>query len=140
MKYSVKGLNQLSRKFHLFQIRMGFTDSNISQRLMLIVSEVSEAFEAFRKDRRAFKEFKLGNVLGEEKTLLSDLKTFNTGKDYWMMLFEKHVKDSLEDEMADVIIRALGFCGENNIDIEKHIELKMKYNEMRGFKYGGKKF
>jgi len=42
--------------------------------------------------------------------------------------------------MADSIIRLLAMCAENNIDIEKHIQLKMKYNELRGFKYGGKKF
>jgi len=34
----------------------------------------------------------------------------------------------------------LAICGENDIDIEKHIELKMKHNESRGFKYGSEKF
>lgn len=140
MNYKVEGLNDLSKQFHEFQVNAGFTDSNITQRLMLTASEIFEAFEAFRKGRRAFEDQKHGSNEGEEKILLSDLETFNTGKEYWMDLFQKHVKDSLEDEMADVIIRALGFCAENNIDIEKHIQLKMKYNEMRGFKYGGKKF
>lgn len=46
-------LNELARKFHQFQIDAGFTDSNITQRLMLVVSEISEAFEAYRKDKYA---------------------------------------------------------------------------------------
>lgn len=54
--------------------------------------------------------------------------------------FETYVKDSIQDELADAIIRLLAFCGENNIDIEKHVELKHQYNQLRGFKYGGKKF
>jgi hypothetical protein len=27
-------------------------------------------------------------------------------------------------------------CGGMGIDLEKHIELKMKYNSMRGYKHG----
>jgi len=127
MDYKTKGLNDLSTQFHDFQVRAGFTDSNITQRLMLVHSEISEAFEAHRKDKRCrVEDYEQGyrHQEGEQK---------KAG-------FELHVKDSLEDEIADAVIRLLAFCGENNIDIEKHIELKMEYNEMRGFKYGGKKF
>jgi len=127
MDYKTKGLNNLSSQLHDFQVRAGFTDSNITQRLMLVHSEISEAFEAHRKDKRCrVEDYEKGyrHQEGEQK---------KAG-------FELHIKDSLEDEIADAVIRLLAFCGENNIDIEKHIELKMEYNEMRGFKYGGKKF
>lgn len=120
-----ESLNELASKFHQFQIDAGFTDSNITQRLMLVVSEISEAFEAYRKDSNA------------NTDLLK--KHLNDGRNYkWA--FENSVKDSLQDEIADAIIRLLAFCGENNIDIEKHVALKYKYNQLRGFKYGGKKF
>ena len=124
MEYNVTGLNKLSKELNKFQIDAGFTDSNITQRLMLVVSEISEAFEAYRKDHRATKvNFELCATDEEFKNI-----------------FEKEVKDTLEDEMADSIIRLIAFCGENDINIEKHIQLKMKYNELRGHKFGGKKF
>ena len=128
MEYKVSGLNELSKQFSDFQIRMGFTDSNITQRLMLVISEVSEAFEAYRKDKRC----RVDDYIKGYKNQ-TNIEQRKAG-------FELHVKDSLEDEIADAVIRLLAFCGENNIDIEKHIDLKMEYNELRGFKYGGKRF
>lgn len=126
--YKVEGLNDLSKQLHDFQVKAGFTDHNITQRLMLVVTEVTEAFEAYRKDKRCrVKDYEKGYRHQE------NAEQKKAG-------FELHVKDSMEDEIADAIIRLLAFCGENHINIEKHIELKMEYNEMRGFKYGGKKF
>ena len=122
-KYNLEGLNDLSKKLHDFQINAGFTDSSITQRLMLVHSEISEAFEAFRKDKR-----------------FNNKSIWYTTDEEYKNTFEYNIKDTLEDEIADSIIRLLAFCGENDIDIEKHIKFKMKYNHLRGFKYGGKKF
>lgn len=127
MKYKTEGLNALSQQFHQFQMDAGFTDSSITQRLMLVHSEISEAFEAFRKDKYA----RIKDYEEYSNTISEDLKR---------AVFELHIKDSFEDEIADSLIRLFAICGENNIDIEKHIQLKMRYNEMRGYKYGGKKF
>ena len=153
---------------------------DLSHYTMLVVSELSEAVEADRKNRYAdvFK-FKLTNE----------------------PLFSKHsyetfIKDTVEDELADVFIRILDIMGidpvlklidlnemirvencdwddlhpftvqafsiivaiiqEQNfflalnlllsltkhlkIDILWHIEQKMKYNEKRPYKHGGKKY
>lgn len=137
MNYNVEGLNDLAKQFHQFQIDAGFTDSSITQRLMLVHSEISEAFEAFRKNRYAFSKYKNDKFKNDLKRLLIP----EEGEEaHWKFLFEESIKDSFEDELADSIIRLLGICAENNVDIEKHIKLKMKYNELRGFKYGGKKF
>lgn len=125
-KYKVKNLNKLSKQLHQFQLDAGFIDSSKTQRLMLIGSELFEAFEAFRKDDYAQKEqYEIDN-LGNE----------NFDKNS----FKELIKDSHEDELADLIIRSLAYCGENNIDIEFYINEKMKYNNSRGYKYGGKKF
>lgn len=125
MEYGVEGLNKLAGQFHNFQIEAGFTNSDITQRLMLVHSEISEAFEAFRKDK-----FSICGTLTEHLEKGGDFKEG----------FEEHVKDTFEDEMADSIIRLLAMCAENDIDIEFHIQKKMRYNEMRGHKFGGKKF
>lgn len=45
--------------------------------------------------------------------------------------FELYIKDTFEDEIADAIIRLLDLSAYLNIDIDKHMELKMKYNSMR---------
>lgn len=121
-----KGLNELAKIFHQFQIDAGFTDANITQRLMLVVSEISEAFEAYRKDNLCKGNFHRVEAASYDESFKNR--------------FERDIKDTLEDEIADAIIRLLAFCGENNIDIEKHVALKYKYNQLRGFKYGGKKF
>jgi NTP pyrophosphatase (non-canonical NTP hydrolase) len=56
----------------------------------------------------------------------------------WKHKFEENVKSSFEDEVADVAIRLFDLCGGLKIDLEKHIELKMKYNSLRGYKHGKK--
>jgi len=123
-EYNVEGLNRLSIEFHKFQVEAGFDNPDVSQRLMLAHSEISEAFEAYRKDHWTTKpNFELCANDQEFKEV-----------------FENDVKDTVEDELADAIIRLLAFCSENRIDIEYHIKNKMKYNHLRGFKFGGKKF
>ena len=47
------------------------------------------------------------------------------------VLFESICKDSIEDEMADNILLLLAASRELNIDIEKHITYKQKYNSLR---------
>lgn len=131
MKYNVIGLNKLSKQFNEFVKKAGFNGNNIPLRMMLTHSEISEAFEAFRKDHFAnpapFKQLMKGYT-PEDSPI-----TFKAS-------FEEHIKDSMEDELADSVIRLLDLCAYLDVDIEFYIEQKMAYNEMRGFKYGGKKF
>jgi NTP pyrophosphatase (non-canonical NTP hydrolase) len=99
--------------------------ATVGQLLMLIVSEASEALEADRGrgntlDRKAFE---LETAKGEE----------------FKDAFQKYVKDTFEDEIADTIIRLLDLCGAKDIDIDWHIEQKLKYNSTRE-RLHGKKF
>ncbi len=131
MKYKTEGLNELSKQFNQFVIKAGFNDNNIPLRIALIHSEISEAFEAFRKDHFANPaEFK---QLMKEYTPEDSPISFEA-------FFKEHIKDSMEDELADSVIRLLDLCGYLDIDIEFHIKQKMNYNETCGYKYGGKKF
>lgn len=46
--------------------------------------------------------------------------------------------EGIPSELADVVIRIADMCGQYGIDLEKIIIEKMKYNESRPYKHGGK--
>jgi NTP pyrophosphatase (non-canonical NTP hydrolase) len=111
-------------------------ERNKSELLMLIVSELAEALEALRKDHYADQDV--------VESLSHDLELDRTDEEFllkainWKTSFEQGVKSSFEDEIADVAIRLFDLCGGLGVDLEKHIEMKMKYNSMRGYKHGKK--
>jgi NTP pyrophosphatase (non-canonical NTP hydrolase) len=134
-------LNELRDKIHENAKAKGFYDDEMksnqwnlnckkflkhaffAQKIALIHSELSEALEADR----------IGRCV---KT--PDLEWAFSTQDK-SHLFQEHfpenIKNTVEDELADVIIRVLDLCGYLGIDIEKHVELKMKYNEQREYKH-----
>lgn len=137
---NVKTLNQLRDEIHENAKNKGFWDSprETGTLLMLCVSELAEAMEADRKDRfskidRFDKKLKTSRVIFENK----DIEGL-TPERSWIAIFEECIKDTFEDELADNIIRILDLCGARGIDIDKHIELKMKYNETRERMHGKK--
>ena len=89
----------------------------VARRLALIQSEISEALEACRKNKHA--DFQAFEAAGETKEA-----------------FEEYVKDSFEDELADALIRILELAATENIDMEKHVSAKMRYNAERPYKFG----
>jgi NTP pyrophosphatase (non-canonical NTP hydrolase) len=123
-------LNELRDKVHENAKAHGFYDSkevNIPEKLMLIVSELGEAMEAYRKGHHC--KFKVD--------IQFDLMLKSNSSSEWNYYFEHStIKDSFEDELADTIIRLLDLCGYMDINIDKHIDLKMKYNESRPYKHG----
>jgi NTP pyrophosphatase (non-canonical NTP hydrolase) len=50
--------------------------------------------------------------------------------------FCENVKDSVEDELADAIIRLLDLSAYMGIDIDAHIQAKLAYNATRGTRHG----
>ncbi len=111
-------------------------ERNKPEMLMLVVSELAEALEALRKDDYADQDV--------VESLSHDLELDRTDEEFllkainWKTSFEQGVKSSFEDEIADVAIRLFDLCGGLGVDLEKHIEMKMKYNSMRGYKHGKK--
>ena len=107
---------------------------NIPEALLLIISEVSEATEALRKNLYA--DQSIANGLKQDIDLNYADDEFKLNQGIWKSLFEEKIKSTFEDEIADVAIRLFDLCGGLKIDLEKHIELKMKYNSLRGYKHG----
>lgn len=105
----------------------GKSQKNIGELLMLVVSELGEALEAHRKGKRSVKFDVFEN---------DGLCVWNFTKKDDIDYFKGNIKDTFEDELADAVIRICDMCGYLNIYLEKHIELKMRYNETREYKHG----
>ena len=106
-------INDLVKKAHDISVKHGFweKDRNFGEVIALMHCELSEAFEEYRNGR------------GINETY-----------------YEEGQKPcGIPLELADVIIRIFDFCGGNDIDLEKIMIEKMKYNETRPYKNGGKK-
>lgn len=118
-------LNELAKQYHERAKQKGYWDEprETGTLLMLMVSELSEALEADRKNKYA------------------DLSKFDElleveGNHHFESVFKSCIKDTFEDEIADVFIRLFDFIGQRNINIEKHVELKMRFNQIRAYKNG----
>lgn len=136
----MKTLNKLRDEIHGHAISKGFWDKKreTGTLLMLCVSELAEAMEADRKGQYA--KIDDAEFIIDSKTIREDLDLAVKENDTIKFedIFRTQVKDTFEDELADTIIRILDLCGANGIDIEKHIELKMKYNASRERMHGKK--
>jgi NTP pyrophosphatase (non-canonical NTP hydrolase) len=131
-------MEKLIKESHGMARNNGFWDEerNVPEMLMLVVSELSEALEALRKNHYA-DDVAVKELYRDIELDVTD-EEFKFMKEPWKAGFEKNIKSSFEDEIADVAIRLFDLCGGLNIDLQKHIELKMKYNSMRPYKHGKK--
>ena len=124
-------LNEIRDAIHNNSVAKGFwnePNTNITEKIMLVVTELSEAVEAMRK--LDVNELIVGIVQCNE--IISDFDI--TG--YSEHNFKTFIKDSVGDEFADSIIRILDLCGRLGIDIEGHIKYKMEYNSTRPYLHG----
>ena len=107
--------NELKQVIHANAKEKGFWDSvNISEKFMLIISELSEALEADRKRKYANTRPLQGDLYPEGIVAIDIPEVF-------IVAFEQYVKDTFEDEIADTVIRLLDFAGRENIHIGKYL-------------------
>lgn len=118
MKY-----NELAARHHAAMVKKGFWDQPIStdHSLCLVITEIAEAIEADRKDRhadvQAYKAALEGRNLFGKKNNPTDA-------------FEKYMKNSVEDEFADVILRLVDMAGDLQLNLDEMNP--MKYNRAFG--------
>lgn len=128
-------LNELRDKAYRNAVVHGWHEENLSDEhfLCLVISELMEAVEADRKykyaDTVAFK-FRMDHNL-------MNLKLYGDELDIaFSVAFEHHIKDTVEDELADACIRILDLAGLRNINLssisfpidnsKEHIENRSK--------------
>lgn len=107
----------------------GEEDPNISEKLMLIVTEVAEACECLR-DQSGDGMPDPGFLDDPDGQYQFDLVHYPD------MAFKSTIKNTFPDELADIVIRVADLAGYLGYDLDRHVKLKMEYNASREHKHG----
>lgn len=104
-------LKELISRSYGVALSHGFLDKPLSlgHHLMLVLTEVGEMVEADRKGLRA-------DLVGFREGKLSPDDVMSC--DDFVVRFNRYIKDTLDDEMADVAIRLFTLCGCSGIEPE----------------------
>jgi len=158
----MKNLNELTEAVHANALKHGWWENKPSTEhcLMLVVTEIAEMVEADRKGNVAVINHirKQRNLAAAQKRRLTD--DVDSAPDF-IAAFDEMVKNTVEVEMADVVIRLLdkGLCRESinifkriqfgihymtlwaesqGVNLDWHVRAKMRYNVTRPYKHGKK--
>lgn len=106
--------NELKDKAHSNAVKHGFWEGKPSDKhfLCLVISELMEAVNAHRRN-------KFARVPTNRKETVFDDRTFHHENKFFKENFEKYVKDTVEDELADAAIRLLDLAGANNLNLNR---------------------
>lgn len=116
----MKDLNELRYRAYKTACEHGFHEEELSNRhfLMLVITELSEAVEADRKGRRCDIEY--------YKFLYNE--HINSNSEYLKkLLFNRYVKDSIGDELADAAIRLLDLAGLRSVEVQRIPTMEAAY-------------
>lgn len=91
-------------------------------------------------DLAGLRDFDLKEVI----ELLKDIESIEEGKGFidfcYVLSGISTCDDSTEEKIIGIIAVVLGYCGLTGIDLEFFIETKMKYNRLRSYRHGGKRY
>ena len=106
-------LNALRDRAYKTACDHGFHDEELSNAHLfcLVISELMEAVEADRKNRHFDKEkYKIGEY--------AECQGWLTNEEKFINVFNRYIKDTIEDELADAVIRLFDLAGLRNISLE----------------------
>ena len=106
-------VNLLAAEIHANAVQHGFWDCNYSAEhyLCLVACELAELVEANRKGRMAVDKLWFEHYISETPSKY-EAATAEQRYAYW---FETYIKDTMQDEMADAVIRLLDLAAANNV-------------------------
>jgi NTP pyrophosphatase (non-canonical NTP hydrolase) len=126
-------INEISKAAYDYAEKQGFhkRKMNLGEQLMLVVAELSEALEADRKEHWS-----------PQLEIINDpqITGFDPFEDKkaWKKTYESLFKGTVEEELADAIIRIGDIAAIYSIDLNWHIKAKMAYNATRPYLHGKK--
>lgn len=108
---------ELATKAHNMAVEHGFWELNHSNEhcMMLVITEIAEMVEADRNGRTADLQAYKNAIAPELQTRRGWYGVVDDPE-----LFRKYVKDTIEDEMADVVIRLYDMAGNIGMDFAKY--------------------
>jgi len=155
MSQQVVQIPHLVWKCHEIASSKGWDDGrNPMEVFMLFVTEVAEAAEEWRNGKGVTETYWSLAKPGSEQIMVEcprdvlDLAT-TARTSGWDDMSEEEVAslvywgflkpEGVPSELADIVIRVFHAAGEWGIDLEHEILTKMRYNETRSHKHGGKR-
>ena len=113
---NMRNLNELRDKAYQIALDNGWHEKNLSDEhcLCLVISELMEAVEADRKGRYASKD----RFIMEFEYIVNEQKLHDHLYDAaYVSVFDKYIKDTVEDEFADACIRIFDLAGLRKINL-----------------------
>lgn len=107
-------LNTLRDRAYKSACEYGFHDKELSDEhfIMLVITELAESVEADRKGRKFKSIISFEHEFNRYSALVDETTRFKCA-------FERYVKDTVEDELADAVIRLLDLYGLRKIDLDE---------------------
>ena len=112
---------------------------NIGELVALIASETSEMLEADRVNRHSDIEAfssRMSDIRGSMNPNLTKEQREVRDIQAYKQQFKNHIKEGLEAELVDCLIRCFDTAFRLNIDLDILFDLITYHNSVRGYKHG----
>ena len=126
--HQISDWNELRDKIHANAVEHGFWEYNPSPEhfLCLVISELMESVEAHRKSKHA-------DINSFEKRIDEPISKHEAATPverlrYW---FNSYIKDSVEDELADAVIRILDLAGGIKVSLSSLYDSSMVVDSLK---------
>lgn len=114
-------LNVLKDRAYQNAVKHGFYEegTDVYHYMMMFVSELGEVVNADRKGKYA------------DRTMFENnfYRSITDTEGHWISCYETFIKDTVEDELADAVIRLLSFAGWQNYEIDNSLFSKESFDD-----------